>query len=77
MRKDFSENEIMMFLALGFELELDFKVRISPFQLYQFAVNKVFINNMTGKAVESLQKTFEVLGELPRRTEEFDNLIQL
>jgi hypothetical protein len=78
MRRDFSSKEIEMFIALGMETELDFKVKIRPFQLYQFAVNKVFVENLAGEAVESLRRTFKALGEgIPRFAEEFDNLIEL
>ena len=72
----YSEKELKMFK----ELECgDLMDVMSVFQLYNIAMEKCFVNDWEGKAVESLRrcmKTFKKC-EIYRMTKEWDDLIQL
>lgn len=78
MKNNYSEKEVAMFEALGFGKELEFKVRITPLQLYQFAIHKVFASEITGSPVNSLRRCVIAMDNgKPRLTPEFDALINL
>lgn len=77
----FSPKEEEMFKALGLEEELTFAIRgmTSPFQVYQWAVNKCFLGKVEGPAAESLRRLFDRFGNGTdtRLTPEWDNMINL
>ena len=79
----FSTKEIYLFTELGMREELDFIdnkiLSISPMRLYDFAIRKVFIEELTGNAVDSLRRCIKAIdtGEYSRNSLSFDELIQL
>ena len=70
-----------MFEVLGLEEELTFAIKgmVPPFQVYQWAVNKCFLEGTQGPAVESLKRCFTLFGngKNNRLTPEWDALIHL
>lgn len=70
----YSEKELLMFGQLGLSKYIDM---MFPSTMYQFAVNKTFLSNLEGPAVESLRKTFDAFNKCNpvRLTKEFDSLI--
>lgn len=79
---DYSENEIKLFKALGMEHQLKASTKddyITPVTMYRTAMEKAFINDMRGPAVESLRRCMFHLRktDILRRTEDWDNLIIL
>lgn len=77
----FSQREEGMFKALGLEEELSFAAKglTSPFQVYQWAVNKCFLEKVENPAVNSLRRCFARFGNDTdkRLTPEWDELILL
>ena len=77
----FSAKEEAMFYALGLDDEINFakKGMTSPFQVYQWAVNKCFLEKIEGPAVDSLRRCYALFGEGKecRLTPEWDALIRL
>ena len=53
-----------MFYALGLNDEITFAQKgiTSPFNVYQWAVNKCFLEKIEGPAVDSLRRCFERFG---------------
>jgi len=81
LRSILSVKEKEMFKVLGFSdndiayMETD----LSVIKSYEWAVSKIFMENQTGPAVESLRRCFTAIMRfsINRHTEEFDDLIQL
>jgi hypothetical protein len=74
--KKYSNNEQKMFEALGLSHLLE---HLEAAQLYRAAVEHAFLENLTGKAVDSLRKTANAFFKSTcyRHTPEFDALIEL
>ena len=77
----FFEKEKQMFMELGFDDNTLHRMEenMSAYDAYECAVKKVFVQELKGKAVDSLRQCLMVLedGEAYRGTPEFDELIQL
>lgn len=75
---DYSEKEIEMFNALGLSDKIKFFAE-NPVQLYNLAVERCFVNNLTGVNVESLRRCVIALNKCKvyRGTQEWDDLIEL
>lgn len=75
---DYSEKEIEMFNALGLSDKIKFFAE-NPVQLYHLAVERCFVNNLTGVAVDSLRRCIIALNQCKvyRGTQEWDDLIEL
>lgn len=73
---DYSEKEIEMFNALGLSDKIKFFAE-NPVQLYNLAVERCFVNNLTGVNVESLRRCVIALNKCKvyRGTQEWDDLI--
>lgn len=75
---DYSEKEIEMFNALGLSDKIKFFAE-NPVQLYHLAVERCFVNNLTGVAVDSLRRCIIALNQCKvyRGTQGWDDLIEL
>ena len=75
---DYSEKEIEMFIALGLGDKIQFFAE-NPVQLYNLAVERCFLNSLTGVAVDSLRRCVIALNKCKvyRGTQEWDDLIEL
>lgn len=75
---DYSEKEIEMFISLGLGDKIKFFAE-NPVQMYNLAVERCFVNNLTGVNVESLRRCVIALNKCKvyRGTQEWDDLIEL
>lgn len=76
----FSEKEVEMFIALGFGDKIKLFVGEDDHMImYKLAVEKCFLENKSGVAVDSLRRCVIALksGTVYRLTQEWDDLIEL
>jgi hypothetical protein len=72
----YSEKEIKLFNSLGYN---DLLAHIEPYVLYRMAVEKVFLDNLSGPNIEALRraaKSMLVDGKPYRFTPEFEKLLE-
>jgi hypothetical protein len=76
LMNEYSEKELAMLRAVGVS---DAVLNgLTPNRVYDLAVQKAFVNNLSGPAVESLRRCYIHLSAgCYRCTPEFENLIQL
>lgn len=74
----YSEKEVKMFTALGFE-ELLERLQDEPVTMYRIVSEEAFIKDLRGPLVDSLRRCLSALRtcSMYRMTDEFDALIQL
>lgn len=76
MKIKYSEKEIKLFNSLGYN---DLLAHIEPYVLYRMAVEKVFLDNLSGPNIEALRraaKSMLVDGKPYRFTPEFEKCIE-
>jgi hypothetical protein len=75
MAEEYSKKEEKLIELLGFSHLLEC---LSPVELYKLMAEDAFIENRTGKAIESLRRCLKAINKAKpyRMTDEFDDLIE-
>ena len=78
-KSEYSEKEFQMFLDLGFDKEhLNYIMKLlNACEIYDHAARKCFVENLTGKAVDSLRRCLIAWDDddINRCTPEWDSMI--